>query len=227
MSTEKKPQEENDFEALESQKTPADLSVEELEKLYQQLIPQQIDALEGVEELEPVPEDDEEQLDDGEEDRQFDDYNEGYKVEGQTAYVDEEKGEVVDRSDLTPWEMIESLASQLGVKLLDPKDNCKDCHGRGYTGIHCDTKTPIPCMCIFPPEAKEKQKEMAAQAGFMNRRAKRRLAHVLRKERQRWLKKDLLSRDKDRQLQIKARKKKRDKIARASRRTNRQKVKRH
>lgn len=190
---------------------------EMLEQLEAQLIPQKIDGLEDVEELEP---NEELELDDSHE-SEFDEFNKGYKIDKQTAFVDEEKGEVVDRANLTPWEMIESLANQMGTKLKKPAKGCKQCYGRGYIGIHSDTHTPIPCMCIFDEEAKKKQNEMTSQLGFMNRRAKRHLQHSMVKERQLWMKQQTLKDNRERQLQIKRKKKKADKVARRSRRINR------
>jgi hypothetical protein len=193
-----------------------EVTEEMLEDFENQVIPQQIDGLGDVEELEP-----EEDLElDESTDSEFDEFNKGYNIDKRIDYLDEEKGEIVDRADLTPWEMIESLAKQMGTELKEPKQSCKDCYGRGYTGIHVDTNTPIPCMCIFDEEAKKKQKEMMSQLGFMNRRAKRHLRRAMIKERQLWIKKQALSDDRDRQLRIKRKKKKADKVARRSRRIN-------
>ena len=35
------------------------------------------------------------------------------------------------------------------IEMKHPVNNCKHCHGRGYTGIHKDTKAPQPCNCAF------------------------------------------------------------------------------
>ena len=194
-----------------------EVTEEMLEKLEQQVIPQQIDGISDIDELEP-----EEDLElDESTDSEFDEFNKSYKIDKQTAYVDEEKGEVVDRADLTPWEMIESLAKQMGTNLKEPKKSCKSCYGRGYIGIHVDTNTPIPCLCIFDDDAKKKQKEMFSQLGFMNRRAKRHLRRAMIKERQKWVKNQELKDDRSRQLIIKRKKKKADKVARRSRQINR------
>jgi len=194
---------------------------EMLDEMDQQFIPQQVDGLEDVESLEPV---DELELESTVE-NEFGDYNDKYKIDKKLEFVDSNRGEVVDRKDLTPWEMIQSLAKQLGTTLLEPKKGCKNCYGRGWLGLHVETKTPIPCTCIFDKEAKARQKEMTTQLGFMNRKSKRKLQGVMTKERQAWLKKQALDKDREKQLQIKRKKKKAEKVAALSRKINRQKRK--
>jgi len=202
-------------------KNQNNISEEMLKEFEQQVIPQQIDGIKDAEQLEP-----EENLELVESyENEFEEFNKKYKIDKKMAYIDEEKGEVVDRSNLTPWEMIQSLSREMGANLKDPKKGCRSCHGRGYIGIHADTHTPIPCLCLFDEEAKKKQKEMMAQLGFMNRRTKRHLHSVMTKERQLWVKKQAIKDNKERQLSIKTKKKKIDKTARLSRRINRQKRK--
>jgi len=72
-----------------------------------------------------------------------------YKVKNIEEFVDVNKGEIIDKNSLTPWDKIKYLAKQLNVKIQDPDTSCKKCFGRGYTSIDAESKTPIPCLCIF------------------------------------------------------------------------------
>lgn len=53
-------------------------------------------------------------------------------------------------TDISPFDVIKSLAEKLGQIITDPKSNCKKCNGRGYIGRDYNSKAPIPCPCIYP-----------------------------------------------------------------------------
>lgn len=48
------------------------------------------------------------------------------------------------------FEQIKKTMDKFGVQVKDPNNNCKHCHGRGYTGKKADSGEPIPCSCIMP-----------------------------------------------------------------------------
>jgi len=67
-------------------------------------------------------------------------------------FVDTTKGELVDKSKLTDWDVIKAVAKQTNTEIRNPKSGCKHCYGRGYIGWDHKTKAPIPCRCIHPPK---------------------------------------------------------------------------
>jgi hypothetical protein len=88
-------------------------------------------------------------------------YSSQYNLPDQKeSYVDIVKGEVVDKKDLSPYDMIKVVAQQNNVKLRGPQKGCKHCYGRGYVGFDAHNNQPIPCGCIyFPKSPKEKEME--------------------------------------------------------------------
>ena len=55
-----------------------------------------------------------------------------------------------------PLQIIQAVYGFMGIKIKDPKPNCKRCFGRGWTGKHADSGEPIPCTCILPSETFDK-----------------------------------------------------------------------
>jgi len=64
------------------------------------------------------------------------------------AFMDSE-GKVINKEDMTPFEIIKAIAVQNKHTLKDPKKNCKHCFERGYESIDSVTKMPVPCRCLF------------------------------------------------------------------------------
>jgi hypothetical protein len=79
----------------------------------------------------------------------------GYQLNDKEEFFDPVKGEVVDKKDLSPWEVIKATAIRLGYEVKDPNKSCKHCYGRGYIGLVAGTKQPIPCNCIYSQEQKK------------------------------------------------------------------------
>ena len=91
--------------------------------------------------------------------------------EEEEIYVDEKDGSIKLDDDLSPFEKIQVIAKRNGVKVNEPKKNCKHCYGRGYTGFDIKQENyPVPCLCIFPAETREKQPNFAS-----NYKSKRRM----------------------------------------------------
>lgn len=74
-----------------------------------------------------------------------------------------------DIRTMDPWHVIKQSAQALGIKLLSPKQNCKKCHGRGYTGIKHDSGEPLVCPCVFPKEA-ESDRELGLEEQYIKPR---------------------------------------------------------
>lgn len=78
-------------------------------------------------------------------------YGQQYDLpESKDGYIDTGTGEVIDRENLTPWEVIRAIAAQTNTKIREPRKGCRHCYGRGYDGIDVKTRSPIPCNCIYP-----------------------------------------------------------------------------
>lgn len=103
-------------------------------------------------------------------------YGQSYALpENRDAFVDVEKGQVVDKKDIPPLEVIRAMAKRLNIKLSDPAKNCPKCFERGYVGIDA-SNTPIMCQCLFR-HLTPQEKMQAMQAGNVHskfNRAKRR-----------------------------------------------------
>jgi len=50
---------------------------------------------------------------------------------------------------------IRNAAAAFGVKVKDPKSDCKHCNGKGYTSINATNGIPVQCHCIEPDISKE------------------------------------------------------------------------
>lgn len=99
-------------------------------------------------------------------------------------FVDVEKGEVIDKKDIPPIEVIREMAKRNNVPMTDPNKSCKHCYGRGYSGIDAATQAPIPCSCLFRGRtAKEKYDELQRSQGLvrMNHEARRRVKKEIHK----------------------------------------------
>jgi len=114
-------------------------------------------------------------------------YGETYELpEEKTGFIDTVTGEVKGKEDLTPWDMIKSIAVQTNTKINNPKGSCKFCYGRGYEGIDSATKSPIPCRCIYPPKSDiEKFQEAFYDSGRIggriNRKQRRKIQSNMKK----------------------------------------------
>jgi len=102
------------------------------------------------------------------------------------AFVETGEGKVIKREDMTPFEIIKSIAKENGTELKDPKESCRYCYGRGYEGLESVTKSPVPCRCLFRGKTKkEKESESAYDSGKINRKItrsqKRAMARMLKK----------------------------------------------
>jgi hypothetical protein len=100
----------------------------------------------------------------------------GYDLpEQREAFVDVEKGTVVDKKDIPPLEIIKAVANKQGIKLNLSAKGCHHCYDRKYIGFDSATKQPIPCSCLFRGRADdEKIKDNTAFATHTFNRAKKR-----------------------------------------------------
>lgn len=100
---------------------------------------------------------------------------EDYKtIEKKEGFVDTLDGSVVDKKDLKPFDIIRNVAIQTNTIINEPKEDCRRCYGRGYVGIDSFTKSPIPCLCIYPTKSdNEKMQEAMYDAGKINARPNR------------------------------------------------------
>ena len=73
-------------------------------------------------------------------------------------FIDSKDGTVIDKKDLTPFQIIKTIAKQNNHTIKDPNKSCKFCHGRGFDGKDSTTGMPIPCRCLFRGKT-DKQKE--------------------------------------------------------------------
>ena len=101
----------------------------------------------------------------------------GYELpEKREAFVDVEKGEVVDKKDISPLEMIIAIANRQGVKLNLTVKGCKICYDRKYIGFDSNTHAPVPCPCLFRGRSPEqKMADSTAWATYSFNRHKRRM----------------------------------------------------
>lgn len=101
--------------------------------------------------------------------------------EEESHYIDVEKGEVVKSKDLSPFQIIELTAKEMGIKIKKPRHNCKHCYGRGYVGININTKEPIACRCIYVKEDKD-EVELKGQQLYLSRKQKRTIMRKMKKD---------------------------------------------
>jgi len=74
---------------------------------------------------------------------------------------------------ITPYDVIKSMADKLGQTIKEPKSNCKHCYGRGYIGRDSESHAPIPCSCIYSDDAKEKNDYMYQRMHHKSREERR------------------------------------------------------
>ena len=106
--------------------------------------------------------------------------------EDRDQFVDVEKGQVLNKDDIPPLEVMKALAARYKLEISDPSKGCGHCYGRGYTGKDLKTGAPIPCNCLFRGrDAKKKYDDMqAAQVyGRWNRKQRRQMEKTISKNR--------------------------------------------
>ena len=81
-------------------------------------------------------------------------------------FIDIDKGVLIDKSKLSPFEQIKVAAQQSGTELRKPNSGCKHCYGRGYTGTTL-TGEPLACTCIFPPRTGQQLKQDLNMLSYM------------------------------------------------------------
>jgi len=118
------------------------------------------------------------------------------------AFVDAKDGKVINKEDLTPFEMIKAIAQQTNTIIRNPKKDCKKCYGRGYSGIESKTRMPIPCNCIYPPRPEStKENEKAYDSNKVNNK----MNHYVRRKMKLSLKRDFkkyINRSKDKPEEV-------------------------
>jgi len=117
-------------------------------------------------------------------------YDQDYKTpKVQDAYIDPTKGAVVDKKNISPFEIIKAIADQTNTKIKEPRKGCKHCYGRGYTSKDAKTEMPIPCSCIYPTKTPS---EKAADSMYDDKRINGEINH----DQKRRLKKFLMAEQK-------------------------------
>jgi len=109
---------------------------------------------------------------------------EKYEVpESADAFVNTSEGKIVNKEDLTHFDMIKAIAKENGTELKEPARNCDHCYERGYEGIDVQTKMPIPCRCLF--RGRNAEADEAYDSSKMNKKIsrtqKRKMSHSLKK----------------------------------------------
>jgi len=99
-------------------------------------------------------------------------------------FVNTQDGTVVDKKDLTPFQMIKAIAKQNNHPIQNPSPGCKKCYGRGYEGFDSATKMPIPCRCLFRGKSNDEKAnnmmyDMKNNPGKISRGQKRRMQQLL------------------------------------------------
>ena len=77
--------------------------------------------------------------------------------EEKDKFIDTAKGELVDKTSLTDFDVIKAVAKQNNVEVRNPRSGCKKCYGRGFIGKDYVTKAPIPCSCIYPVKTEDQK----------------------------------------------------------------------
>jgi hypothetical protein len=102
-------------------------------------------------------------------------------------FIDTAKGELIDKSKLSDWDVIKAVAKQTGTEIRNPRGGCKKCYGRGYIGWDSVTKAPIPCHCIYPPKTpdrkmQEQNQDKKNQPVSLNRKTIKKLRKLIKSE---------------------------------------------
>jgi hypothetical protein len=111
-------------------------------------------------------------------------YGQQYDVKGVDVAVDVENKKVVNKEDVSPFELIKSLAEKNGTKIEKPNPSCHYCYGRGYVGIDIKSTSPVPCACIFRGRTENERKEQNLTFEHnrpLNRLEKRKMMKNLKK----------------------------------------------
>lgn len=99
------------------------------------------------------------------------------------AFIETGEGKIINKEDLSPFEIIKAVAKENGTEIKDPVKNCSHCHGRGFEGVDTDTKMPIPCRCLF--RGRNNDGDDLYDSNKLNKRIsrvqKRRMAKVLKR----------------------------------------------
>ena len=121
---------------------------------------------------EPILEEDEDEDEFEDNDGGFYKTSEYVNPSDRDGFVDTVAGTVKSREDLTPFDIIKSVALQTNTIINDPKKGCRRCYGRGYTGVDASTKSPIPCSCIYPDKSEnDKMQEAMYDENRVNTKA--------------------------------------------------------
>ena len=89
--------------------------------------------------------------------------------ESKDAFIDTAKGEIIEKENLDPFEIIKAMAKATNTPIKTPRKGCKHCYGRGYIGKETKSQMPVPCSCIYPPKSpNEKTAEIAYDANKVN-----------------------------------------------------------
>lgn len=99
--------------------------------------------------------------------------------------IDPTTNSVIDKSNLTPVQIIKLAAQAMGQQVRDPNKDCKKCLGRGYVALKASTKEPIPCECMFiwTKEQKDFSRAYFETNRTYNRTERRRIEKMQRKVR--------------------------------------------
>ena len=129
------------------------------------------------------------------EEENTDDVEDGRLLTGQNyetpkdvdKFIDTSKGEIVDKSKLTEFDVIKAIAKQTGTEIRNPRSGCKHCYGRGWIGKDWVTKAPIPCSCIYPHKTpdqllKESQSDRKNMPSQMTRKDIKKIKKLIKAE---------------------------------------------
>lgn len=163
---------------------------------------------ENLEELEEeLLEEDFDNEEDEDDENLEENYDQSYNVpKDQDAFINTKDGQVINRDDLSPLQIIQAIAQKSGIEINDPKPSCKSCHGKGYTGIDSETRSPIACKCIYSKEDLKKQKE---EPSFkINRNIKRRFESLAKRQEKKKKRNEIKKQKRQQRIQKKKNKKK-------------------
>lgn len=102
-------------------------------------------------------------------------------------FVDTKDGTVIDKKDLSPFQMIKAIAKQNNHNIKEPSKGCKKCYGRGFEGFDSETKMPVPCRCLFRGKSEQEKSadmmyDMKNHPGKITRSQKRKMQKILLKQ---------------------------------------------
>ena len=89
---------------------------------------------------------------------------------------------VIDKEQITPFDVIKRVSEATGQKINNPNKNCKKCYGRGYIGRDFSCGSPVPCECIFDKESISNGKNLFHYGlNKMNRKDRRKSKNMYKK----------------------------------------------